>query len=259
MKRALKWVALVVAVLVIALVAIVIIANKPRPQGNASEAADALARKVQDAMRLDAWQATGAVRFGFGGRNAHLWDRERGFARVAWDDVEVLLDTHDQGGIARRGGAVVDDPALVKQAWGHFINDTFWLYPFAGFFDEGTSRALVDVPGEAEDLLITHGTGGVTPGDAYLWHVGPDGRPVAWQMWVGIIPIGGLEVSWDGWQALATGVPVATAHDFGPIELKLTEVAGTASLAALGVEDPFGALVERRGAKPAAPASQPVR
>lgn len=259
MKRALKWIGISLAVLLIALVATLVIIDEPRPEGTPGEAADALARKLQDTMKLDAWQATGAVRFGFGGRNTHLWDRQRGLARVAWSDVEVLLDTHDQTGIARKGGQVVDDPALVKQAWGHFINDTWWLYPFASLFDEGTTRALVDLPGELDGLLVTFASGGVTPGDAYLWHIGPDGRPVAWQMWVSIIPLGGLEVTWAGWQDLATGVPIATAHDFGAFELKLTDVAAATSLAGLEGSDPFAALVEKRADKQPAPASQPTR
>lgn len=259
MKRALKWIGIVLGVLALAIVVTLFILDKPRMQGTAGEPADALARKVQQAMKLDAWRSTGAVRFVFGGRNTHLWDRQRGFARVRFGDNEVLLDTRDQSGIARKGGKDVDDPALVKTAWSHFINDTYWLYPFAGLFDEGTQRALVDLPGDTDGLLISYGSGGVTPGDEYLWHVGPDGRPTAWQMWVSILPIGGVEVSWDAWQDLSTGVPVSTLHDFGPMKLELTDVAAGTSLAALGEDDPFGPLVAKRGADGGAAGSQPTQ
>ena len=93
-------------------------------------------------------------------------------------------------------------------------------------------------------LLVSFGSGGRTPGDAYLWTVGADGRPTAWRMWVSILPIGGLKVSWAGWTRLSTGAWVATEHALGPIDLCLTQVEGAASLAALlgDQPDPFAPL-----------------
>ena len=49
----------------------------------------------------------------------------------------------------------------------------------------------------------------VTPGDAYLWEVGADGLPVAWRMWVQVLPIEGLRVTREDWVTLATGARVA--------------------------------------------------
>lgn len=254
-----KWLIAIVIALVAAVAVFLVTVHEPRPEGaTAGEAADALAREVQRAVALDAWESTGAVRFDFAGRQTHLWDRERGFARVAWDDTVVVLDTHDQTGIARVGGEVVDDPALIETAWAHFINDTYWLYPFGGFFDDGVTRSIVELDGDTRGLLIAYSSGGVTPGDAYLWHIGPDGRPVAWQMWVEIIPVGGLKASWDGWQDLSTGVPVSTKHEIGPISMTLSDVEAATHLVALESDDPFAALAERRG-DTAAPGSQPTK
>ena len=66
-------------------------------------------------------------------------------------------------------------------------------------FDPGTSRALLKLPNGNDGLLVHYNSGGVTPGDTYLWHLDENGLPVAWQMWVGIIPVGGMQFSWEDW------------------------------------------------------------
>lgn len=257
--KILKWLIAILIALVAAVAVFLVTVHQPRPDGaTPGEAADALAREVQRAVELDAWNATGAVRFDFAGRQTHLWDRARGFARVQWDDTIVLLDTRDQTGLARVGGEIVDDPEVLATAWAHHINDTYWLYPFAGFFDDGVTRAIVELEGETRGLLVGYASGGVTPGDAYLWHIGPDGKPVAWQMWVEIIPVGGLEATWSGWQELSTGVPVATQHELGPIAMTISDVKAAHTLAELESDDPFTALADRRGGA-MAPASQPTK
>jgi hypothetical protein len=95
-------------------------------------------------------------------------------------------------------------------------------------------------------LLVSYASGGVTPGDAYLWIVGDDGLPRAWKMWVTVIPIGGVQASWERWITLSTGARVATRHAMGPITLELTDVEGASTLGELEPgDDPFAALVER--------------
>lgn len=241
MKRALKVLGLGLLVLVLAGVGVGFWLHDPRPAGQPGAEADALARRMAEAVDAEAWARTGAVRFVFAGRNHHLWDRERGYASVAWDDVQVVFDTATRRGFAWRGGARLADPGdLLDDAHAAWVNDTFWLNPVVKSFDPGVERALVD----ADELLVSFGSGGRTPGDAYLWTVGADGRPTVWRMWVSIIPIGGLEVTWDGWKRLSTGAWIATEHALGPIDLRLTEVEGAASLAALldGGPDPFAPL-----------------
>ncbi|MEL6344973.1 MAG: hypothetical protein AAFV53_17780 [Myxococcota bacterium] len=222
--------------------------HEPLPIGQTPALADDLAREVQQAVNIDAWAKTGAVSWDFRGRNRHLWDRERNLVRVEWDEVVVLLDLTSQDGRATRGGQPVDGDrarALLEDAFARWANDSFWLNPLAKLFDDGTTRTLVDIDGQ-QGLMIRYASGGVTPGDSYVWLLGPDRRPAAWKMWVSIIPIGGVETSWEGWQTLPTGALVATQHAFpfgGGVTLSDVQAAETLDALIRG-PDPFQPLFE---------------
>ncbi len=230
-------------------VAATCLAGAELPTGTIGAEAEALADRMLAAVADDAWSRTGAVRWTFRGKHQHLWDRQRNLARVRWDDYEVLVDLAQRTGIVRQKGQVLDGPdvgGLIEQAWAYWANDAFWLNPIAKLRDPGTERSLVapDRKGRRR-LLVTYTTGGVTPGDHYLWTLGDDDLPVDWRMWVQIIPKGGTRATWTGWQTLATGARVATEHRIaGLLKLRLTDVAGAATLAALEPgPDPFAELV----------------
>jgi hypothetical protein len=221
--------------------------HEPLPSAAPSPEADALARQIASSVDTTAWSETGAIEWTFAGRTTHLWDRDRGLLRVRWDTTEVLLNLTTMQGHATVSGAAVpaaERNALSAQAYSRWINDAFWLNPLASLFDEGTTRALVTVGG-VEGLLLTYGAGGETPGDSYLWVVGPDGRPTSWRMWVSIIPMGGVACSWEDWQQLPTGAWISTRHrgPFGPA-LVLSDVRAGASLAELvDGADPFAQIM----------------
>lgn len=245
-RKILVAVGALLALLVIGGAVALWIADEPRPEGTPGPEADALARRVMAAVEHEAWQKTGAVAWTFAGRHRHLWDRERQYIRVAWDDVEVLADLTSKRGVAHRGGQrleAADAEDAVAAAIAFWANDAFWLNPIARFFDEGATRSVVKT--EAGDaLLISFGDVGHTPGDAYLWHLGPDGVPVRWQMWVSILPVGGLGATWAGWTTLPTGARISTEHTLaGFLPLALTDVRAAATLAELEGGDPFGPLV----------------
>jgi hypothetical protein len=246
MRRFWKIVAWVIGVAVVALIAAFVGLRHSATPTTPGPEAEALAQEMVRAVDGEAWNRTGAVRWKLQWRR-HLWDRQRGLARVEWRDKRVLFDTGAKRGRAWKKDAEVTDPderqKLIEQAWKWWINDSFWLNPVVKAFDDGTSRARGTVGGKRA-LLVSYASGGVTPGDRYLWILGDDGRPVAWRLWVKIIPIPGAEFSWEGWTKLPTGAWVATSHKQLGIDLvKVEEVAAGATLHDIEPSDPFAPIL----------------
>jgi hypothetical protein len=160
----------------------------------------------------------------------------------------VLLNLATREGLAFRDNQVLEESeagTLLQQAWEYWCNDAFWLNPIAKLYDPGVTRGFVELPRPQRGLLVTYSSGGVTPGDAFLWIVAENGLPSAWKMWVSIIPIGGVSATWEDWQTLSTGARVATLHRIGPVEVRLSEIEAAETLAELpGEAEAFAALFQ---------------
>lgn len=235
--RFLKVLAAVLFGAVIVLMAVAYFVSDPRPEGAPGPRADALASKMEAAVHKDAWDATGAVKWSFFEQHHYVWDRSRGVVEVRWGDTRVLLRTADKTGLVwGKDGAVTgaDAQQALDAAYKYWINDSFWLNPVAKFRDPGVELSLVTEEDGQEGLLVTYTSGGVTPGDAYLWNVDPDGLPVRWRMWVSIIPIGGISVTWENWVELGTGALISTEHEgAGQTMTFITDLAGAETLEGL--------------------------
>ena len=247
MRRALRVLGVILVVLAVGLgVLVLTLRHKPTPTTPGVEA-EALAHEMVRAVDGDAWNNTGAVRWNVMGRK-HLWDRQRSLARVEWRKNRVLLDVNSQKGRAWRDGVELPDgadkDALLHKAYALWINDSFWLNPVVKAFDDGTSRARGTVDGKRA-LLVSYASGGITPGDKYLWILDDQARPVAWRLWVKILPVGGLQFTWEGWTKLATGAWVATSHKAAGIDaVHLTDLAAGATLHDIEPDDPFAPILK---------------
>lgn len=244
----LKRILIALAVLAAGLALFLVIIHEETPSGASGPEADAVARKIQSAVGTEKWSEIGAVLFTYGGRHTVLWDRTRKLVRVDWGDKRAVYRLSDMTGRAYVAGVEVTAEAEKQELLtdGHkwFINDTFWLNPFASFFDEGVTRAVVPNEDNLKTLLITYASGGVTPGDSYLWIVGADAMPQRWKMYVQIIPVGGLEATWEDWQELPGGAKVSMTHKLAGITVKVTDLKAGKTLAeVVPGEDPFAAIV----------------
>ena len=250
MVRLLKIIGFITLLLILFLVAIGFLSNAPLPTGKPGPEADELAKRMQQAVNVEAWSRTGAVRWSFFGIHDYVWDRRKGVVEAKWGDARVLLRTADRTGRAWKGGKEltgVDLDKNLRKAYRYFINDSFWLNPIATFFDPSVTRsAVTDREGETQ-LLITYSSGGVTPGDSYLWTANADGLPSRWELWVQVIPIGGLQTSWEGWTELASGAKISTTHRALGIKIRvIRDLAGAPDLESLGANpDLFAPLVSR--------------
>jgi len=217
--------------------------SRSLPEGPQGPAAEALADRLLTAVDAPAWERTGAVQWTFFG-NRHLWDRSRNLDRVELGSALVLVDIGAHTGRAFIRGKPITGSRkdkLVEKAWAAWANDSFWLNPAVKVRDEGTERFAVG----PDALRVSYRRGGVTPGDSYLFELGPDGLPTGWRMWVKVLPIQGLRWTLADWVTLPTGARIATDHKAGPIHVRIEELSAAETLQGLvGDTDPFAALYQ---------------
>ena len=249
MRKVLIWTGAFLGLLIVGAIVTGLILNEPLPEGKEGPEADALARKMLSAIDMEAWDTTGVVQWNFSGMHEFLWDKERNFVEVKWDGMDVILHTKTLTGKAWKNEVELKESekeAALQKAWAFFCNDSFWLNAPAKVFDPGTKRSLVTMKDGTEALLLTYTSGGVTPGDSYLWILDENGLPQKWKMWVNIIPIGGVPTTWENWVTLPTGAKLASSHKISSITLNIDDIKGARHLSDLVQEDPFSALVNEQ-------------
>jgi hypothetical protein len=225
MKKTFKIIGSIIIILVVALVLFLYFISTPLPEGQKGMKAEALTDKIQEAINQKAWDTTAAISFTFRGNHHYLWDKKHHLVQVEWDNKKVLYHTQTLKGIAYENNKKFDGSQKVeaiKTANDYFNNDSFWLIAPFKLRDAGTTRSIV-MQDKKERLMVTYATGGSTPGDSYVWFVNQNYMPTAWQMWVSIIPVGGLKTSWGDWKSFENNLKIATSHK-GIIDLKLENI-----------------------------------
>lgn len=198
--------------------------SKPRPTGTAGPEADALARRVEAAVGKAAWDQLGGIRFRYARDHRYLWDRNGGRVRVQFGSNTAWIRLAGRGGVAERDGRRLDGEEagdVLAEGYAWFCNDSFWFNPALKLFDAGAERELLP----DGQLLVRYGSGGVTPGDTYVYELDGDGLPVAWRMWVEVLPVGGLRARWTDWVRFDNGAAYAATRRLGPVPLRVEDVA----------------------------------
>lgn len=228
-KRILKITGIVIGVCILGLLLFGLIISQPLPKGKTGIEADALASKMLTALNHKKYKETRFLEWSFRNNTHHYkWDKTNAIVVVKWDDVEVeLVLSNTQKSTVYIAKQIVEDKKhnlLINKALDKFNNDSFWLVAPYKVFDKGTIRSTIDFEDDSKGLLITYSQGGSTPGDSYLWKLNPNGFPNAFKMWVGIIPIGGLEATWDDWVVTESGAFLPKSHKLGPIPLRIVNI-----------------------------------
>lgn len=229
MKVLLKISAGLLVVAVVLCVILYAIYNQPLPSGRQGPETDVLAIKMLEAINYKAYKDTRYLEWSFRkGTHHYKWDKENGTVQVEWDDYRVLLNLNrpEKSSIFESDEKVAENSRakLIEKAVSYFNNDSFWLVAPFKIFDSGTERSLVQMEDGSEGILVTYTVGGTTPGDSYLWKLGPNAFPESFRMWVEIIPIGGLEATWDDWKIMESGVFLPTTHRLGPIDFPIEDL-----------------------------------
>jgi hypothetical protein len=135
-----------------------------------------------------AWEGTHFLRFTFAGRRTHYWDKWTGRHRVEGKTKEgasyvVLDNVNTRQGTAYVGGNPVEGEngsKLVEGSYGAWVNDTYWLLMPYKLEDPGVNLAYVgrqQIDGkDYEEISLTFGQVGLTPGDHYWAWFDPDTR-----------------------------------------------------------------------------------
>lgn len=203
--------------------------NKPLPTGTSGPEAEALAAKMLNAINHEAYKETRFLEWSFArGAHHYKWDKKENTVEVKWKDfvVNLNLSSYSQSK-ATKAGVQLQKAAKKKasaKAVSFFNNDSFWLVAPFKVFDPGTERGIVLLEDGSQALLVTYTSGGSTPGDSYLWKLGANGFPESFRMWVSIIPVGGLEASWEDWKIMESGVFLSTSHQLGPFSFQMEDL-----------------------------------
>ena len=242
MKKLLKRTVIGIAALVgIGTISVLMISQK-YPDGNSPAKADAMAKKMLDALDKDGFDTLKYLAWNFADRQSYLWDKQGNKAIVKWDNIEVLLDLDNQNGDVLVDGNIQQEgekSEYLAKAWSLWCNDSFWMIAPFKVFDPGTTRLIVNDDGK-EGLMIKYDGGGVTPGDSYLWFLDENDTPTGYKMWLSIIPVGGAYASWDNWIKLPCGAKVSQTHEMKVFTLQIKDVKEGSSYADFGYsEDPF--------------------
>ena len=156
--------------------------------------ADSVAYRLLQAHGADAWATAPYLRFNFGietpngGQTIarHLWNRTTGEYRIEWSagpdsSYVALVNVREQRDGRLDGTVYLNGDALTgaagesarEQAYGRFVNDTYWLLAPLKVYDPGVNRTyLADSSTADHDVIqLTFNDVGRTPGDQYWLYV----------------------------------------------------------------------------------------
>ena len=156
--------------------------------------ADSVAYRLLQAHGADAWATAPYLRFNFGietpngGQTIarHLWNRTTGEYRIEWSagpdsSYVALVNVREQRDGRLDGTVYLNGNELTgaagesarEQAYGRFVNDTYWLLAPLKVYDPGVNRTYVADSSTADHdvIQLTFNDVGRTPGDQYWLYV----------------------------------------------------------------------------------------
>jgi len=205
--------------------------NEDLPTGIQGEQADVLANKMLNALDYKAFETTNYLEWTFKKRHHYKWKKSDNTCHVYWKEFKVDLNLNDYSQSKAYVHSFKVDGTQAKEltetAVKYFNNDSFWLVAPYKVFDKGTERRLVTLENGEQALLVTYTSGGSTPGDSYLWLLDNTGKPKSFKMWTSILPIQGLEATWDDWITTESGAQLPAHHRLLFMGLELRDVKGT--------------------------------
>lgn len=228
MKKILKYLGIALLALMLFFLGFYLIENENLPKGDSDNEADQLALSMLESLNIAAWDSTEIVSWTFRGNHNYTWNKKANIVSATWGSYEVEFNTQTSKGTVKNNDLTVTGEEaiqLIKKAQDNFNNDSFWLAAPYKVFDAGTERSIVTTKDGRTGLMITYTSGGTTPGDSYVWILDKSYQPISVKMWVAIMPIGGMEFTWENYQTLKSGAMIAKDHKlFGRLNIEVTNI-----------------------------------
>jgi hypothetical protein len=214
------------------------------PETTPTESADVLAQDVMMKLGKEGWDTTKFLKWTFRTDNSYFWNKEQNLAIIEWGEMKVYMNLDSVDGIAYKNDQLVpkeETKHCINKAWEYWCNDSFWLMAPFKMNDPGTVRSIVEnVEIGEKGLMVAYESGGVTPGDTYLWLLDKNNRPLGFKIWVEILPVKGLFASWENWQSFDPGFELATHHKISFLDFDIKGIQTGNSFRDFGYEmDPF--------------------
>ena len=211
--------------------------------------ADAVGKELIAAMGgMPAWEKARQFQFDFVvvkegkavARFSHVWDRYTGDYRLSGTDktgapYTVYFNVNTKAGKAFVNGRPADpekQAPMLENAYGRFINDTYWLLAPWKIFDPGVRLAYdgerpCPDGGTCDVLRLSFENVGLTPKDVYWLWVTRDGgrRMVQWQYVLGGAEEPPTTAAWKDWKTMG-GVALSMDKPMSgqPVEIRFENV-----------------------------------
>ena len=238
-KKVIKYLMLIVAVVVLFGLSTCVFMSKKMPEGVQGPGTDELVDKMWKALNKEAWDSTKYVKWSFRDKHHYLWNREDNLVQISWKKNRVLFNPNDVTGIVyvdEIKQSPQNSAKIIEKAWSYWCNDMYWLIAPFKLKDKGVELSIVKHE-DGDRLKVSYISGGVTPGDSYIWSFDQQNMPESYEMYTSIIPVQGIEASWEGWISLSTGAKISTLHKMAKISLKIENVSGGNILSDIGLEN----------------------
>lgn len=196
--------------------------SQSMPEGVTGQPAEELADKMLSSLNYEGYQDLKEISWTFRGTNNYVWKKVEKTVLVEIDNAIIQLDFRTGNHLILKSNEA-SDKDLIDTAIANFYNDSFWLVAPFKIRDKGTTRTFVETE-DGPGLLVTYNSGGVTPGDSYLWVLDENFRPKYWRFWTQIVPVPGMKFKWKGWRQ-HKGVWFASNHPGQlPVSVNITNL-----------------------------------
>ncbi len=228
MKKVFRILGIALLALLLFFFGFYLVENEKLPQGQEGAEADRIAEAMMASLNKTAWDTTRVVSWNFKGIHEYIWERDKDLVTATWGDYEVQFSTRRKFGSVMKNGeklSVEESEPVLQKAYDYFNNDSFWLYAPFKAFDPGTERRIVTCKDGQKGLMVTYTSGGTAPGDSYVWILDENNRPTSVKMWVSILPIGGMEFTWENYKTLPSGALIAQDHHlYGAVNVDIKKL-----------------------------------